>query len=664
MKKNFTLLIVMLFVFSINAQNRFTERTPFTNNGNATNTVRAQWDVLFTFPALEAASPGIETDGTNFYTTTWNAGNFHRYDMDGSNGVTFTIPGVSNVRDMAYDGQYFYGAAADMNLFQMDLANETLVSTITATCTGITGIRHIAYDPNLDGGNGGFWIGNWGELGAIKMDGSELVPNISGNVSCYGSAYDPWTDPSNPKLWLFQQAGGSNAVFAEFDINSQTFTGVTYEANPSELAGGACSYEANGVFILVGNIQTVPNTVIGYELAYTADPSAPAAPENFTAVPDATGAFTVQLDWTNPSLDGAGNALTELTSIDVYLDSDPNPIYTNNSPVIGGAESYTATLTSGGNHTFKVVGSNSFGTGIPATATVFVGVDVEVSDISGIPQIAGTDEVVSPVVTVKNNGVGTQSFDVTLSDGGAYSEVLSVTNLASGSTEVLTFPDWSSSVAGNFTFTATAADPGNDYDLSNNTLDKQLTVMAGCTHTLELYDAYGDGWNGNTASVTVDGTVVLDHITLATGFGPEAFTFIADTGSNIVFEFFADAGWPEEDGWTMYDGAGNVLFSLAAGSGTGDPVTETATGYCDTGAVNQLEAINISITPNPTNGLITVDADQNFNVEVFDISGRLVLSTDMSNNTTSIDISNEETGLYLVRLSNENGTLTYKVVKF
>ena len=35
-----------------------------------------------------------------------------------------------------------------------------------------------------------------------------------------------------------------------------------------------------------------------------------------------------------------------------------------------------------------------------------------------------------------------------------------------------------------------------------------------------LYDSFGDGWNGCMIDVLVDGAVVLDNITLASGYGP------------------------------------------------------------------------------------------------------------------------------------------------
>ena len=236
----------------------------------------AMWDVMWAFSGNGSGKPGIETDGMHFYTVAWNDETITRFDMDGGNATDFTIEGVSNLRDLAYDGTYFYGAAGDLNLKVMDLANETLIATINPTCGGVTGIRHIAYDPTLDAGNGGLWIGTWTELGAIDMEGNELVPNVGGNSSCYGSAFDD-SDPAHPVLWLFQQIGNEKVTFQQFDINSLTYTNITHEATDipgyitgdGTLAGGACTWDdpVSGLKLLIGCIQQQPNLYFAYNIS-------------------------------------------------------------------------------------------------------------------------------------------------------------------------------------------------------------------------------------------------------------------------------------------------------------------------------------------------------------------------------------------------------------
>ncbi len=61
-----------------------------------------------------------------------------------------------------------------------------------------------------------------------------------------------------------------------------------------------------------------------------------------------------------------------------------------------------------------------------------------------------------------------------------------------------------------------------------------LDVSAQCTHTIVLTDTFGDGWNGGTVTVNVNGSPVLSNITLSSGAGPSNVTFSAATGSTIT----------------------------------------------------------------------------------------------------------------------------------
>ncbi|MCD4745290.1 MAG: hypothetical protein K8R58_03230, partial [Bacteroidales bacterium] len=70
----------------------------------------ALFDFLFEYAVgVAGGEAGIETDGSNIYTAKWNGGDFYRYQMDGTYLGSFTIAGASNIRDLAYDGTYFYG---------------------------------------------------------------------------------------------------------------------------------------------------------------------------------------------------------------------------------------------------------------------------------------------------------------------------------------------------------------------------------------------------------------------------------------------------------------------------------------------------------------------------------------------------------------------------
>ncbi len=382
MKKLLVIILTMLVCISLlaNKSTPIFELSPTAIISGVTASNREAWDVLFTFDCSAPFHSGIEIDNVNIYTTSFNAGNFSRYEMDGTLISDFTISGVTNIRDMAYDGTYFYGSPASMTIYIMDLANETLIGIIPVTCAGITGVRHIAFDPGLDDGNGGFWVGNWDEFGAIAMDGSQIYASIADiSESTYGTAYDPWTD-GGPYIWNFKQIG-SGAELHQFDIASQTLTGVVHDASDipgfnAGIAGGLATYvNDNGIFAMLANIQQGTNIVGIYEIAITSDPEAPGAATDVVVTPDVGGALEAVIDWVCPDIDVAGDPLTELDSMLVYRGEDL--IYTDTEPVIGEAGTYTdADISASDNYTYKVIGFNTEGEGLSVLVTVWVGEDV------------------------------------------------------------------------------------------------------------------------------------------------------------------------------------------------------------------------------------------------------------------------------------------------
>ena len=70
--------------------------------------------------------------------------------------------------------------------------------------------------------------------------------------------------------------------------------------------------------------------------------------------------------------------------------------------------------------------------------------------------------------------------------------------------------------------------------------------------------------------------------------------------------------------------------------------------------------LNVSIYPNPTHGLVNIEANGNVSkVEVYDINGRKVAIYD---NTTIIDLSNMASGTYTMRIHTQLGTTIKRVI--
>ncbi|MCD4791761.1 MAG: T9SS type A sorting domain-containing protein [Bacteroidales bacterium] len=75
--------------------------------------------------------------------------------------------------------------------------------------------------------------------------------------------------------------------------------------------------------------------------------------------------------------------------------------------------------------------------------------------------------------------------------------------------------------------------------------------------------------------------------------------------------------------------------------------------------IEDLTAKGISIYPNPSNGVFNVNVESNFNLEVLDITGKIVNTQVLTGNST-IEINTP--GVYFLRFSNENGSITQRVI--
>ena len=242
------------------------------------------WDVLLTFTTQAAAHQAVETDGQFIYIASWNSTNFAKHNLDGTWVNDFTVSGAGQIRDLAYYGGFFYGGSAGTSIYKMDFNTNTTVATIATS--GVT-VRHLAFDPTLDGGNGGFWAGDWATMAAVSLNGATLQTVSVPFSSMYGSAWDNNT-AGGPYLWIFDQAG-NGADIHQFHIPSLAVTGVMFDASTipgfaSDGIAGGLAASGNVIpnkFVLLANIQQDPNLVAAIELgSYSGGGGGGAVPAN------------------------------------------------------------------------------------------------------------------------------------------------------------------------------------------------------------------------------------------------------------------------------------------------------------------------------------------------------------------------------------------------
>ena len=100
-----------------------------------------------------------------------------------------------------------------------------------------------------------------------------------------------------------------------------------------------------------------------------------------------------------------------------------------------------------------------------------------------------------------------------------------------------------------------------------------FTVSAQCDHTFVMVDSYGDGWNGASVDILVDGVVVAESAANSASANEELF-FTASTNSDIALANWVSGSWDSEISWQLLDGVGTELAAGVFGDlGAG-------VGYC------------------------------------------------------------------------------------
>jgi len=235
----------------------------------------ALWDVLFAWNVTPASGAGagqvgVETKDGFLYTSVWGGTNtgppwFSKYQM--ATGVlveAFDVPGATAIRDLAFDGTYFYGGAASTTIYKMDFTNKTLVGTIPV---GVS-VRHIAFDPV----NNGFWCGDWSTMALVNSTTGATIATGPTQANAYGSAYDP--DAAGPYLWVHTQTGTPGDQLEQNKITGTTLTptGVVHNIGtvpgfPSGgIAGGLCGANVGTKWALICNVQGSPNFICALEV--------------------------------------------------------------------------------------------------------------------------------------------------------------------------------------------------------------------------------------------------------------------------------------------------------------------------------------------------------------------------------------------------------------
>jgi hypothetical protein len=142
----------------------------------------------------------------------------------------------------------------------------------------------------------------------------------------------------------------------------------------------------------------------------------------------------------------------------------------------------------------------------------------------------------------------------------------------------------------------------------------------------------------------------------------------------VGFQHPADSSYIGLSGTSMYNGEHSLFDEL----GLSDQSAGTPTWYYMTStpmvrmnfdpgainAVNDVKKSQFNVYPNPTNGVFTVELDDNvkYDVTVSNVLGQTVYTTSTTSMNTIIDLSSFEKGIYTIELKNNTSTYTEKVI--
>jgi transforming growth factor-beta-induced protein len=120
----------------------------------------------------------------------------------------------------------------------------------------------------------------------------------------------------------------------------------------------------------------------------------------------------------------------------------------------------------------------------------------------------------------------------------------------------------------------------------------------------------------------------------------------------------------------------DVIVTITGGVKINDANVTTADVLADNGVVHVIDKVllpssvgvnenqenKISVFPNPTENFITLEVKNSTNYSLVDLNGR-TLQNGVINNNDSIDLSSLNSGSYILRLSNENGSQNLPIIK-
>lgn len=644
LNKIFLVFALLINLITVKAQiNSSVDSSPnlTDNHGSGINSEKSLWDIQFNYNATTATSGDMGMAAVHFYNNEFWVSRFgsdtsYRFSSSGVLISEFTIPGLTGVRSFTSDANYIYASTNTNSIYRIDPVTHTLSGAAIAIDAWIN-VRFCTYDASLDGGNGGFWIGNFStDILSIDMNGntlSTITAATHGLTNMYGGAVDNFT-AGGPYLWIFDQSGANDTQLIQLQLPGGTQTGLTHDvfadisvahSLTSSLAGGAFISDqiVPGEVTLGGVAQGMPSIVLfGYEL------SAPpvGADMSVNSIRPVLGYTQVPLSQLTPDslmIEIENLSATVVDSVIVTIEIEHSSIVVHseqqvllNYPAYGTSTIYSsAYLPASGLGDYVIT---------VKTSTNITEPDPVSANDTAMFTLTVTDSVYARDNNVPDGGSG---YVVSNSDWGYAVSAFHIFNTVtvSGIWIELATP-----VTGDTTFGVIVNMAGGIPSGVPNTTPIQIINSGQSTYYLQF----------PVGLVLNPGDYAFGCYEVATGgINLAQSTNVYTAGTN--FHYTPTAGWSAS-------GTQRARFIR--------PIFQASPA-----GVDESNPLALLVYPNPSNGLFNVSIPNSdfSHYQIMDITGKIIRNGSLQNNQSNIDITSCSNGIYMLQII-QNGIIVAK----
>lgn len=321
----------------------------------------------------------------------------------------------------------------------------------------------------------------------------------------------------------------------------------------------------------------------------------------------------------------------------------------NNVPVVLGELELVAFVAEGNQ---EIISGNG---AYPAYTNLPINNDVEILEAYAIAPTC--DGNVAPKIKIKNNGNNVQtSVNIQYSINGGESQTYTWTgNMGGWQFADVQLPEIAFADQVNTITFSVPSDENND----NNTASVQFNKAPESSSTLRLEirtDAYGSetSWYiTNSAGETVKE---------GASYPNNQSTYIDFNLENIdCYTFHLVDEWGDGGGRaTLKDHNGQTIFNILGNSYTSYANAQFSTDGTMGLADQSLNALKLY--PNPSTGIINIELDKKANIQVFDVTGKLIQSVEGQSGLNTVNLTGKGKGVFVVKIQEGKNTTTKKII--